>query len=312
MNAVSIRTVRVLCLVLAVGIASGCRHRTVDATGVGAAVATAPLADASVAAEGSLERAPAVFQASGLARWNGRRTARGVWVAHPDVRAPMQVRVVNASTGKEVDGIVYRQRGSDAGDVLTVSSDTAKALGMTPGQEAQLSLFALRPKPAVRMEQRQSAESKAQQELAAHIAGLDQNNLLQVVAAAMRGMGYVTTFEPLSERDTSPSIHAFSRPGEANLPSIRVMVRAGGLEPISRAEVARHQALSGKAGEIGIIVSVPGFARDAGDGILAGRSHVELVDRDTLMNIWLTHYDRLSEPDRSLLRLQPVYFLAGG
>lgn len=300
-------------MILAFGATTGCR-KPIDADALGTGVGTTPTAAVapSPAADTNLIRAPEVFQVAALARWNGRRTARGVWIAHPEVRSPMQVRVVNPRTGQEVDGIVYQQRGSDAGDVLTVSSDAAAALGMKPDREVQLNVFALRPKPVASTERRRSAQSKAQQELAAHIAQMDQNRLLQVAAAAMRGMGYATVFEPLSDADTTPTIHAFARPGAANLPAIRVIVQPGGLEPIPRTYISNFQTLVGQKSEIGILISVAGFAKDAGAGLKRGRAHVELLDRDALMNLWLMHYDQLSEPDRSLLRLQPVYFLAGG
>ena len=118
-----------------------------EGSGVASAGADASLALAATPAEADpmQVRAPEVFQASALAVWDGKRTARGIWVAHPNVRTPMQVRIVNPKTNLEVDGIVYRHRGSEAGDVLTVSSDAATALGMEPGKDHQIALYALRP-----------------------------------------------------------------------------------------------------------------------------------------------------------------------
>lgn len=284
--------------------------------GAGLALAGTPtseaLSTAPAAVDPLLVRAPEVFQASALAVWNGNRTARGIWVAHPDVRAPMQVRIVNSKTSLEVDGVVYRQRGLNAGDVLTVSSDVAAALGMQPGQGTQINIFALRSSERVSKEHRSSAQNTAQVELASHIARLDQNDLLQLVAAAMRGMGYVTTFQPV-KADGEPAITAFPRPdGGLNLPSIRVSVRPGQAQKMTADDVqAIHERLKG-SGDIGVIVSVAGFTEAAQKVLGTGGVHIELVDLEGLMNIWLTHYERLSEPDRALLRLQPVYFLADG
>ena len=39
---------------------------------------------------------------------------------------------------------------------------------------------------------------------------------------------------------------------------------------------------------------------------------LEMLDLDGLLNIWLTHYEDLTEQDRALLPLRPVYFLAEG
>lgn len=285
--------------------------------GTGLALAGAPasqaLATAPAAIDPLLVRAPEVFQVSALATWNGNRTARGVWVAHPDVRSPMQVRIVNPQTQQEIDGIVYRQRGSDAGDVLTVSSDAAAALGMKPGKGLNLNLFALRAAGRESAQRRNETESRAQIELASHIARMDQNDLLQLVAAAMRGMGYATIFAPVTRTENEPAIKAFPRPdGGMNLPSIRVSVRPGQAQPMTAEDVLGIQSNLDGSGDIGVVVSVAGFTKNAERALANGGVHLELVDLEGLLNIWLTHYENLSEPDRALLRLQPVYFLANG
>ncbi|MEM1160432.1 MAG: hypothetical protein AAGJ28_05825, partial [Pseudomonadota bacterium] len=93
-----------------------------------------------------LVRAPEIFAASGVAVWDGRRTARGVWVAHPRVNGTLPVRIVHNGSGAEVDGRAYRARGRSDGDVLAVSSDTAEALRLPAGQQQRISIFAVRPK----------------------------------------------------------------------------------------------------------------------------------------------------------------------
>lgn len=308
----------ILPLIVLVGACVDTRTMTIDGYGgVGissnGSSGSEALSEAPTAVDPLQVRAPEIFKASATARWNGSRTSRGVWVAHPDVKAPMQVRIVNAKQKLEVDGIVYRQRGSAAGDVLTVSSDAASALGMKPNEQAQLAIFALRPANSASRQQRTSAEGQAYAELASYIARMPENEVLQLVAAALRGMGYATTFEPSAGTANQPSIRAFSDPdASTNLPSIRVAVRPGLADKISAAEIADLQAQIARTGDLGVVVSVAGFAPGAEQALQPGTAHIELVDLDGLMNIWITHYEQLSEPDRALLRLQPVYFLAGG
>ena len=81
---------------------------------------------------------------------------------------------------------------------------------------------------------------------------------------------------------------------------------------MSADDVQEVQSSLKGSGDIGVIVSASGFTKNAGRVLTNNGLHIELVDLDGLMNIWLTHYERLSEPDRALLRLQPVYFLADG
>lgn len=258
-----------------------------------------------------LIRAPEIFQASTVAQWDGRRTARGVWVAHPDVRKPLNVRIVNMRTGTQIDGIAYRRKNSEAGDILTMSSDAAAALDLAPGKRERLTVFALRQRPAATQAQRSTAADSAQTELTSHIGRLPHNELLQLAAAAMRGMGYATAFDRAAGPDGLPTVRAFAQQGGGTIPAITVMVRPGTGEPMAAADVARHQATVAQNGGVGVIVSIPGFTADANNALTRQGSHVELVDLDGFMNIWLTHYEALSEPDRALLRLEPVYFLAG-
>ena len=72
-----------------------------------------------------------------------------------------------------------------------------------------------------------------------------------------------------------------------------------------------HESLA-QADDLGVVISVSGFAQSAASGLRAGAPHLEMVDLDGLLNIWLTHYENLPPQDRALLPLRPVYFLADG
>lgn len=270
------------------------------------------LSPAPSAVDPGLARAPEVFRASGVAVWNGTRTVSGLWVAHPAATRSRQVRVVNPGTGVEIDAMLYRPERAGDGDIVTVSSDAAEALGLEPGEPTTLALFGLRPTGAISAHQRRATETSALSELASHVARLERNQLVQLVAAAMRGMGYATVFEPAATRGDLPEIHAFPRPDEGlQLPSIRVLVRPAEAAPMTARELADRQALLTNSGDLGVVVSVSGFADDAIDGLDPAGARVETVDIEGLLDIWLTHYQALSEPDRALLRLEPVWFLAG-
>jgi restriction system protein len=42
----------------------------------------------------------------------------------------------------------------------------------------------------------------------------------------------------------------------------------------------------------------------------SGGVHIELIDLDRFLELWIEFYDRLIEEDKGLLRLRRVYFLA--
>lgn len=252
-----------------------------------------------------------VFKASGVAIWDGARTVRGFWVAHPDADRTRKVRLANSRTGQQIDGILYRSERSRSGGRVTLSSDAAEALNVQPGVASPISIVGLRPKGQTSTRQRRTVETRADTELASHLSRLKDNELVQVAAAAMRGMGYATIFEDALLPGLLSSIRAFPRPDQGYaVPAIRVAVRPATADPMSVGEIRLLQDKLTGSGDLGAIISVSGFQDDITSGIAPTGAHLELVDLDGLRKIWTTYYEQLSEPDRSLLPLQPVYFLA--
>ena len=282
------------------------------ASPVRAEPATEAAAAPSSEVDPQMIRAPELFSASGLAYWNGQRTVRGVWVAHPRAHGSRKVRIVNGPTGAEVDGMLYRPERSAGGDVITVSSDAALALGLEANRPVMLSLFGLRPQGSATRSQRRAVENSAFGELASHVLQMDENRLLQLVAASMRGMGYATAFDDMPLDGKLPSIRAQSGPdAEFPLPPIRAVVRSREGGRMTAQDVGELHDWLAASGDLGVVVSISGFDQDAQLGLRADAPHLEMVDLDGLLNIWLTHYESLTERDRDLLPLRPVYFLAG-
>lgn len=92
---------------------------------------------------------PAEFEAAGKAQWDGSRTLQGIWVAHPQARTARRVRIVNEANGHAVDGALFRRDENGRGPAVIVSSDAAEALGMSPGEEVQLSIVAIKRGTAI-------------------------------------------------------------------------------------------------------------------------------------------------------------------
>lgn len=256
-------------------------------------------------------RAAEVFQASGIAIWDGSRTVGGFWVAHPGADRTRKVRLANTRTGQEIDGVLYRSDQKRSGDLLTLSSDAAEALDLKPGEASQISIVGLRPQGQTSKRQRRTVETRAETELASHISRLKDTNLVQVAAAAMRGMGYATIFEEALVPGLLSGIRAFPRPDQGYaVPAIRVAVRPTNSDPMSVSEFRLLQDKLTGSGDLGAVISISGFAQNIASGIAPTGAHIELVDLSGLSKIWTTYYEQLTDPDRALLPLQPVYFLA--
>jgi rare lipoprotein A len=121
-----------LSLVLALG---GCME------GIGAGVTGATRS--SQATERDIE-APNVFSKRDRALWDGRPSLGGVWVAHPDVRAPERVIIRNTENGRETIGALFKRERMNPGPVFQVSADAASAVGMLPGAPTAIEVVALR------------------------------------------------------------------------------------------------------------------------------------------------------------------------
>lgn len=88
--------------------------------------------------------APALFDASASVVWDGRRTMKGVWIAHPAARSARRVRIFNLDTGAVVDGALFKAEPRGDRQTVVLSSDAANALEMDPKQKASLRIVALR------------------------------------------------------------------------------------------------------------------------------------------------------------------------
>lgn len=78
----------------------------------------------------------------------------------------------------------------------------------------------------------------------------------------------------------------------------------------SRDEIASLKGIVRAEREIGLFVSSGGFSRDALREANSGAVHIELVDLDRFLALWIQHYGKIPEGARARLRLEPVYFLA--
>ncbi|MFN4057104.1 MAG: SPOR domain-containing protein [Roseinatronobacter sp.] len=88
--------------------------------------------------------APNVFSKRDRALWDGRPSLGGVWVAHPDVRAPERVLIRNTETGRETIGALFKRERMNPGPVFQVSADAATAIGMLAGAPTGIEVIALR------------------------------------------------------------------------------------------------------------------------------------------------------------------------
>jgi restriction system protein len=63
--------------------------------------------------------------------------------------------------------------------------------------------------------------------------------------------------------------------------------------------------------DVGLFVCTGGFTRDAADEARTQeKRRVTLIDLDQLFELWVQHYEKLSDEARQRLPLKPIHFLA--
>lgn len=262
--------------------------------------------EARVSPEDDPRLAPDLMKITGIAKWNGLKTARGIWVAHPAVRSPRKVRVFNEKNGQSVDAIVYRPAGVAAGNIVTVSSDAAAALGIEAGGSAIVRIVALRSRVRAGADVAAGA-GDADKSPAERVAAMDETQLLHVTSAMLRGLGYATSFGKPPLKGWPPSILAVPSPGaEADLPPMRVAVWPAERPPIGKLQISLLRVWVGLGARHGMVVSIPGYADGATDALQGRGAWMNLMDGPALLGVWRARYSALSDPDRSLLVIDPA------
>lgn len=130
-----------------------------------------------------------------------------------------------------------------------------------------------------------------------------------LVAALLRGMGYYTPFIAPKGKDGGVDVIAYRDPLGSESPRIQVQIKHRESSATVQ-EVRQLMGLLQKEGNVGIFVSTGGFSPDARAAARTSHVHVELIGLHRFIELWQEFYQKLSDADKSLLPLRPVYFLA--
>ena len=129
----------------------------------------------------------------------------------------------------------------------------------------------------------------------------------ELVAALLRGMGYYTPFVAPQGKDGGIDVIAYRDPLGTISPRIKVQIKHRETSA-SVQEVRQLMGLLQKDGDVGMFVSSGGFTLDAKNTARGSHVHVELVDLDRFIALWQEFYPKLTDEDKGLLMLVPIYF----
>ena len=108
--------------------------------------------------------APEIFNAEGLAYWDGQSSLGGVWITHPNIDQATRVLIKDKYGGKSVIGAIFNRSGEDNEKRMLLSSEAAASLGVDANENRIITVTALRALKTVKSIKNKSdvksAESK--------------------------------------------------------------------------------------------------------------------------------------------------------
>lgn len=153
-------------------------------------------------------------------------------------------------------------------------------------------------------------ESKARESITSYIIKKNPYEFQDLCAALLRGMGYYTPFVSPKGRDGGIDIIAYRDPLGTVAPRIKVQVKHRPDTTTSNGDVNQLRGLLGGDGEVGIFITSGDFSSEARNAARTSAKHIELINLERFIDLWQEFYEKLTDEDKRLLPLSPVYFLS--
>lgn len=152
-------------------------------------------------------------------------------------------------------------------------------------------------------------ESEALLGIKEHISGKSPYEFQDMVAALLRAMGYFTPFVSPKGKDGGVDIIAYNDPLGTKTPRIKVQVKHRPDAVISVDDVRSLVGLLSKDDDVAIFVCSGRYSTEAERLSRDSHKHVELIDGERFMELWREYYNKMTDEDKSMLPLYPIYFL---
>lgn len=152
-------------------------------------------------------------------------------------------------------------------------------------------------------------EDQALSQLEEFIRSLNPYEFQEVVAALFRGMGYYTPFIASKGKDNGVDIIAYKDPLGIEKPIMKIQCKHYPDNPIQSQDIQKLKGTLSHDDETGIFVTSGRFSAGALREARTSKSHIEAIDFTRLIELWKQFYEKLSDEDKNLLPLHPIYFL---
>lgn len=130
-----------------------------------------------------------------------------------------------------------------------------------------------------------------------------------LVAALLDTMGYHISHITERGPDGGIDIVAYTDPLGTKQPRIIVQVKHRPLDSVAPDAIQKLSGTLKRNTDVGIFVTSGQFSKPAIKEAINSREHIELIDFDRLIELWIEYYPKMRDDQKNLLPLHPIYFL---
>jgi restriction system protein len=246
-----------------------------------------------------------IYEKTGYVRWESilhfftidcikagyMRKSKGIWYLTPEGEEAMKlgpVGMLDSATS------LYRKWAADNKPKQTEEKDAAE-LDEKIEQTQKVSLDQL--------------EEQAIDGIKQYIINKNAYEFQDLVAALLRAMGYYTPFVSPKGKDGGIDIIACQDPLGTKTPRIKVQVKHYPENPIGPDTIRSLKGLINSGEEVGLFVTSGRFSNEAERFAREANVHIKLINGVELISLWQEFYEKMSDEDKNLLPLHPIYFL---
>jgi len=130
-----------------------------------------------------------------------------------------------------------------------------------------------------------------------------------LVGALLDAMGYHISDIAKRGPDGGIDIIAYTDPLGTKQPRIIVQVKHRPHDSVSSDEIQKLSGTLKRNTDVGIFVTSGQFSKPAMKESRESREHIELIDFDRFISLWVEYYAKMSDDQKNMLPLHPIYFL---
>ena len=157
----------------------------------------------------------------------------------------------------------------------------------------------------------EKAEEQAWDEISQYLRNMPPYDFQDLVADLLRAMGYYVSWVSPPGKDGGIDILAQPDALGTRLPRIKVQVKRQ--QPAVSVDGLRSLMAVLGDDDVGLFVCTGGFTKDAAiEARTQEKRRITLIGLDILFDLWVEHYDKLTDQARRRLPLRPIQFLSPG